>query len=176
MLPAAVLSGAPMELEARTVRYDLTTTYILLGLYCKACLLTLSSKHLQAGQACHSERHLDWNQVADGLGCAWQGSPMGESSDGMAVVGRFHARDAHPLQVEGGRHRLRRQAGLRVLRSRTQRAKDRAEGLCQQLLMVAEEAEAYPDKVTYSSHGSRPMTGGASCIYGIDRYIHREVS
>jgi hypothetical protein len=55
--------------------------------------------------------------LENGLGHLIKGAPMGESIDGLAIIGRFHARDTHQLQVKGGCDSICGEAGLRIFRA-----------------------------------------------------------
>jgi hypothetical protein len=107
VLPAAVLSGAPIELEARTVRYDQRVF--------TSGRQRLTKQHLPPCKASNSIRRLARAPVAHGLGYSLQRPPMGESFNGLAILGRFHARHTHKLQEQGGRHSVRGEAGIRIL-------------------------------------------------------------
>jgi len=77
VLPAAVLSGAPIELQARTVRYDkyLTAQDFLLTIY----------QHLPPNQNSYTVGRLAPTPLENGLGYLAKGPQMGESTDGMAI-------------------------------------------------------------------------------------------
>ena len=140
VLPAAILSGAPVDLQARTVRYDNGYSFLLTGLtgletpIMAYLILTLflSVKHLQTDQACNAEWPVGWLEVEDGLGCAGQGPPMGEPPNWVAIFWGFRARDAHQFQEQGRRRRLRREAGIRIFRPGTQRAENSSQGVREQ--------------------------------------------
>ena len=55
---------------------------------------------------------------------------MGESANGVAILGGLHAGDTYKLQIQGGRYTFRREAGLRVFCARTERKEDITKGLC----------------------------------------------
>lgn len=76
---------------------------------------------------------------------------MGKPIDGMAVLGRFCTGNPHQLQVQGGRHSFRREAGLRVLRSGAQLAQDYTQSIRQQLPILAQEVEAHPNKIGHQA-------------------------
>lgn len=65
VLPAAVLSGAPIELQARTVRYC-----ALLPLFDRSDSL----QHLPSDQNCYTIRRLARPPLAHGLGHSLEGS------------------------------------------------------------------------------------------------------
>lgn len=137
---AAVLSGAPVDLQARQVRY---------GFLCE-CTYTLKTdfvQHLQARQDRHTVRKLDVGTLAHGLGCARQGPPMGEPSHGLGIVCRLHERTPTPVQVQAGCYQLCQQAGLRVLCPGAQRSQVRSQGIRQQLHTRPRKVEAGQDKV-----------------------------
>jgi hypothetical protein len=104
VLPAAVLSGAPIELEARTVRSViplLPPTTIL-----------ISTQNLPTLQNRHTVRELAQPSLAHGLGHPLEGPPMGEPSYGLAIIRRFHAGHTYQLQEQGGCDCLCGEAGL----------------------------------------------------------------
>lgn len=99
-LAAAIVSGAPMDLQARTVRYvSAIDAWIA---FVDSCL----SQNLSSYEACHSVGNLARPSLADGLGYFGEGTPMGEPPDGLAVIRRWHAGNPPELQVEGGCYRL----------------------------------------------------------------------
>jgi hypothetical protein len=79
VLPAAVLSGAPIELEARTVRYSSPNPK-------KIPTILTNKQYLQARQNRNTIRRLARPPLAHGLGYSIQGTPMGEPSNGMAII------------------------------------------------------------------------------------------
>ena len=95
VLPAAVLSGAPIELEARTVRY-------VLALPTRSDLTLCTLQNLQRSQNRNPIWRLAQPPLAHGLGHSLQRSPMGESLNGLAILCRFHARHTYQLQEQGG--------------------------------------------------------------------------
>lgn len=78
----------------------------------------------------------------------------------MAVFGRFYAGNQHQLQIQGGRHSFRREAGLRILRPRAKLSKDHTQSLRKQLPILTKEVEAHSDKI------GRPLS------LAPDTYIH----
>src|ERR1700761_9606199 len=100
--PAAVLSGAPIELQARTVRQitRVRPNSILNSTrYLPISLLTLI-QNLPTSQTGNPIRQLDPAQLAHGLGPAGQRSQVGEPANGLAIERRLHARHTPQLQVE----------------------------------------------------------------------------
>jgi hypothetical protein len=103
---AAVLSGAPIDLQARTVRYAEPPKA-----YLHSVTLT-RIQHLPPRQDRHPVRGLALSPLADGLGRPTKGTSVGEPVDGMAIIRGFYAGPPDRVQVEGGRHRLCEQAGI----------------------------------------------------------------
>jgi hypothetical protein len=93
--PAAVLSGAPTELQARTVRSAPMAP-------AQDHIANLA-QHLQARKDSHTIRQLARKLMADGLGHSSEGPPMGEPLDGLAIVWRQYAR--HEVDVQDERRR-----------------------------------------------------------------------
>jgi hypothetical protein len=58
-------------------------------------------QHLPPHQASNTIRRLAWTPMAHGLGYSIKGSSVGESIDGLAIIGGLHARNTLELQVEG---------------------------------------------------------------------------
>ena len=100
VLPAAVLSGAPIELEARQVRYFPSSKYV------PKYLSTDTSQHLPPSKDSNTIRHLAQSPLAHGLGHPEQRSQMGESADGLEILGGFYAGHTHQLQEQGRRNRV----------------------------------------------------------------------
>nr|CAA39675.1 18 kD subunit of NADH dehydrogenase (ubiquinone) [Neurospora crassa] len=109
ILPAAVVSGAPMELQARTVRIYLPS---------KPATQSSNSRVL-------------WH----GLGRARKGPPLGKRADGLAIVGRLCAGHAPDLPHQGGGHSVCREARVRVLCAGAEPAPLYAQGVRQQLFV-----------------------------------------
>lgn len=78
---AAVLSGAPVELQARTVRYVFRRSV------CSPSDRSsrLAGQNLSTFKASYAIRRMAWSPLANGLGRVRQGLSLGESSDGLAV-------------------------------------------------------------------------------------------
>lgn len=150
--PAAVLSGAPTDLQARTVRYKRS----ILEARSSGKRLT-NDQHLSPHKDRHPIRRLARTQVAHRLGCSLQGPQMGEPAHGLAVVRRRHAGHSPRLQLQGRRDCICEQAGLRVLRAGAQRAQARAQGLRDPVRVQPWQAEAGEDEVKdiQSERGSR---------------------
>lgn len=79
---------------------------------------------------------------------------MGKPFDGLAILGRFHARYSSQLQEQGRRHPLCREARLRVFCPGTQLSKDFSQGICQQLSLLSKEAQAHQDEINGSALGT----------------------
>jgi len=88
--PAAVLSGAPTELQARTVRSAR-------ALWQPPDHEANAEQYLQARKDGNTIRQLARRLVALGLGYSPERPPMGEPSDGLAIVRRQYAR--HKVDV-----------------------------------------------------------------------------
>jgi len=69
-------------------------------------------QYLQARKDSNTVRQLARRLMAPGLGHPTEGPPMGEPSDGLAIVWRQHARHKVDVQDERGRYLVREQAGL----------------------------------------------------------------
>lgn len=80
---------------------------------------------------------------------------MGEPFDRLAIFGRFHAGHSHQLREQGGRHSLRREAGLRILCSGTQLSQVCSQGVRQQLPVLCQEAQAHQDEIDGSDSLAR---------------------
>lgn len=80
---AAVLSGAPVDLQARTVRYVCAPSPLL-----RPCAdIDMNLQHLPPDEDRHTIRGMALASLAYGLGPSAEGTPMGESPDGMAIIG-----------------------------------------------------------------------------------------
>lgn len=108
-VPAAVLSGAPTDLQARTVRYE-SLRYFATRLLIQ---VVQDLSPIEAGIAIWKLAH---PPLAHGLGYSAEGSPMGEPSHWLAVVRRLYAGYQYRLQDEGRCHYVRPEARIRVLR------------------------------------------------------------
>ena len=110
VLAAAVLSGAPTDLQARTVRYDSfgakTNT---IG------RLTMFIQNLSSFETGYAIWDLAEPSLAHGLGYFIERPPLGEPVDGVAIICRLHARHASQLQVKGSGNPFRRKARVRIL-------------------------------------------------------------
>lgn len=78
-VPAAVLSGAPTDLQARTVRYGCNLRKSISD-------ANYAIQNLPPLEARHAIRYLAPAPLADGLGCVAEGPPLGKPSDGLAIV------------------------------------------------------------------------------------------
>ena len=109
-LPAAVLSGAPTDLQARTVRYvgNLDVTPAKNTTIANSDFL----QYLPPDKARLAVRYLALTPLAYGLGYPAEGSPVGEPAHGMAVFCRWNAGHPPQVQYQGGCDRFRQQAGL----------------------------------------------------------------
>ena len=152
-VPAAVLSGAPTDLQARTVRY-VGPTHLISRSH------TNTSQHLQALEDSYTVWHLERITLAYGLGCPSQGSPMGEPAHGLAVICRLHEWTQDRVQVQGGCHQLCQQAGLRVLCPGAQQTEVCPQGLCQPLYSQPQEAQDCIDQIRVGFRGQ-----GAAYVY-----------
>lgn len=104
-VPAAVLSGAPTDLQARTVRYEHRPEFPILA-------TDNIIKDIPTVQARFAVRRLALSPLEDGLGYSTKGAPLGEPFDGLAVFCGLHAGYTFELQVEGRRHFVCAEAGL----------------------------------------------------------------
>lgn len=93
-------------------------------------------------------RNLGRTRMAHGLGRAGQGPPMGESLDGLAIIGGLHASDKNELQHQRRSDRVRREARVRVVRAGPAGTKIHAQGVCEQFLARGWQVEAYQDEVS----------------------------
>ena len=93
VVAAAVLSGAPIDLQARCVRYvhfPSSTT--------SARLTKRLLKYLQTCKDCYTVGGLARPPLAHGLGHPTQRASMGEPTDGVAIIRRLDAR--HTLELQ----------------------------------------------------------------------------
>lgn len=93
-------------------------------------------------------RDVGRTRMAHGLGRSGQRPPMGEPADGLAIIRGLHAGYKNELQHQGRGHRVRREAGVRVVRTGTAGQKIHAQGVREQLFARAREVEAYQDEVS----------------------------
>ncbi|KAI3532491.1 hypothetical protein CABS03_09459, partial [Colletotrichum abscissum] len=122
------------------------------------------SPHLPGIQARNAIRQLARPPLAHGLGHPPQGPPLGEPAHGLAVVGRHDAGHQTQLQVQGGRHPLCREARVRVLCPGAAVEADQAQGVRQQLFVLAQEAQAHSDQVERDRVGAISLYG-VSLVY-----------
>ncbi len=83
IVAAAVLSGAPVDLQARQVRYVMPLKH-----WSHCDLLTLG-QNISASKDSYSIRDMAWSSMENGLGYPPERSSMGESLDGLAIHWRF---------------------------------------------------------------------------------------
>ena len=110
-VPAAVLSGAPTDLQARTVRYGYKdTNYVILR---RSNVANHNApQNLPPLKAGDSVRRLAQSPMENGLGYLAEGSPVGEPSYRLAVVCRRHAGHQFEFQDQGGCHPVCAEAGI----------------------------------------------------------------
>lgn len=109
-----------------------------------------ATQHLQAHKDCHPIWQLELFTLADGLGCSTQGPPVGEPSHGLAIVGRLYEWPSDTIQVQGGRHQICQQAGLRIFRSGAKPAQICPQGLCQSFHTRSRKAQDRLDQIRVS--------------------------
>ena len=109
VVAAAVLSGAPVELQARTVRYAPTQQERERDRV-KQSLIQVQD--ISTRQDSYTIGGLAWSSLANGLGRSTKGPSMGESTDGLAVISRHDARDTLEFQVERRCHTIRSETRL----------------------------------------------------------------
>lgn len=85
IVAAAVLSGAPVDLQARQVRY------VMLFKHRGNCHLLTFGQNISTSKDGYSVRDMACSSMEDGLGHSAERSSMGESVDGVAIHWRFDA-------------------------------------------------------------------------------------
>ena len=81
VVAAAVLSGAPVELQARTVQFA-----FMEGKDTDPPLIEI--QHISAGENSYAIWKLAWSSMANGLGCFAKGPSVGEPFNGLAIFRR----------------------------------------------------------------------------------------
>jgi len=85
-LPAGLLSGAPIDLQARTVRYDKFLRWLQLASLLTACSIFKPSKPAtQSGEQAGSRWRMDWDVL--GKGHRWENQLIGWQSSADAMQG-----------------------------------------------------------------------------------------